>query len=405
VAFVVQEGDITNDGDSQPAQWVNAANAMYALEDTATTHLPYGIPYDITVGNHDQVANGDPDGTTDYYNAYFGHAHFLGRPYYGGHAASNNDDHFSLFSGGGLDFILISTEYGATTNTPVLNWADSLLKAYPDRRGIIVHHNLIGTGDQAAWQNGGQTLYDALKDNPNLFLLLCGHASGEGKRTDVFQGDTVHTLLADYQSRANGGNGWLRVLEFSPANGLIRVRTFSPTLGSLETDGDSQFSFSCALGAPFELIGTRAGVPSGTMAHVQWPDRAADTEYEWYATASDAIATTAGPRLRFTTGSGTSGVDDVPPGRFAFGPGRPNPFVSGTTFVFALPAAGHVRLSVYDVRGRRVATLLDGTQPAGQHTLRWEGRDAAGGSLSPGAYFARIEFAGRSAVRKVLLMR
>jgi hypothetical protein len=405
VACVIQEGDITNDGDSQAPQWANAADAMYVLEDPALTHQAGGIPYDVTVGNHDQVPNGDPNGTTDYYNAYFGYAHFLGRPYYGGHVGSSNDDHFTLFSGGGLDFILISIEYGATTNTPVLNWADSLLKAYPARQGIIVHHNLIGAGEQGGWQNGGQTLYDALKDNPNLGLMLCGHVSGEGKRMDVFQGDTVHTLLADFQGRSHGGDGWLRVLEFSPSTNQLRVKTYSPTLNALETDGDSQYALSFAMGAPFELIGTRTGVASGATTSLQWSGLAATTEYEWYATASDAVATTATPHWRFTTGTTTSGVEDLPAARLAFEPNRPNPFVTGTVFAFALPAAGDVRLSIYDVRGRRVAMPVDGPRAAGRHTVTWEGRDAAGARLCPGAYFARIEYAGRSEVRKIVLVR
>jgi hypothetical protein len=405
VAYVVQAGDIVNDGDSDSAQWENAVNAMYALEDTARTHLPFGIPYGITVGNHDQTPNGDPAGTTEYYSAYFGPSHFSGRPYYGGHYGSNNDSHFDLFSSGGMDFISITIEYGTTSNVPVLDWADGLLKAYPARQGIVVSHNLIGPGEQAAWQNGTQTLYDALKDNPNLFLMLCGHASGEGKRTDVFQGATVHTLLADFQNRTHGGDGWLRVLEVSPATNQIRVKTFSPVLDSLETDSNSQFTLPYELGAPFELIATRTGVSSGSVANVQWPDREATTEYEWYATAADASVTTTGPRWRFTTGTSTTGLEAALPVPFAFGPCRPNPFASGTTFAFALPAAGTVRLSVYDVRGRRVATLLEGSRPAGQHTIRWEGRDAAGGALPSGAYFARLEFAGRSEVRKIVLMR
>ena len=405
VAYVAQVGDISNDGDSQGGEWANASDAMYALEDTALTHLPYGIPYGVAVGNHDQTPNGDPAGSTDYYNSYFGQAHFSGRPYYGGHYGGNNDSHFDLFSAGGLDFISITVEYGAAADAAVLAWADGLLKAYPSRQGILVSHNLIGTGEQGPWQNGAQTLYDTLKDNPNLFLMLCGHVSGEGRRTDVFQGDTVHTLLADYQARANGGNGWLRVLEFSPANSLIRVRTFSPTLDSLETDGDSQFSLSHVMGAPFELIGTLDGVASGSMSNLPWNDLTATTEYEWYVTASDAIGTTEGPHWRFTTGSNTSAVDEHLPGRLALGPNRPNPFVSSTQFAYALPASGHVRLSLYDVRGRRVATMVDAEQTAGPHTLRWEGRDAAGGSLPSGAYFARLEFAGHSEVRKVVLVR
>ena len=406
VAYVAEVGDIVNNADVL-GQWDNAANAMYALEDTALTHLPHGIPYGVTVGNHDQwpYATSTPDTTTKSYNLKFGSTHFAGRPYYGGHYGTNSDDHFSLFSGGGLDFICISIEYGVTTNASVLGWADSLLKAHPARQGILVHHNLVGTGEQAAWQGGAQTLYDALKDNPNLFLMLCGHVSGEGKRMDVSAGDTVHTLLADYQDRPHGGDGWLRVLEFSPATNQIRVKTFSPVLDSLETDSNSQFTLAHAMGAPFELIGTVAGVPSGSQADVTWPGLADTTEYEWYATVSDAIGTTPGPFWRFTTGAGSAGVDESLPARLALGPNRPNPFVSATRFDYALPASGHVRFSLYDVRGRRVVTLVDATQAAGPHTLRWEGRDAAGGVLPSGAYFARLEFAGRSQVRKVVLVR
>jgi hypothetical protein len=146
-------------------------------------------------------------------------------------------------------------------------------------------------------------------------------------------------------------------------------------------------------------------LPSGSAADVTWPDLADTTTYEWYATVSDAIGTTPGPFWRFTTGTGTTAVDERPPARLVFSPNRPNPFVSSTQFAYALPASGHVRFSLYDVRGRRVATLVDAAQAAGPHTLRWEGRDAMGGSLPSGAYFARLEFAGRSEVRKVVLVR
>ena len=74
--------------------------------------------------------------------------------------------------------------------------------------------------------------------------MLAGHRHGEGRRTDIFNGNTVHTLLSDYQGRANGGDGWLRILEFSPANNQIRVRTYSPSLNQFETDADSEFTLS-----------------------------------------------------------------------------------------------------------------------------------------------------------------
>ena len=50
--------------------------------------------------------------------------------------------------------------------------------------------------------------------------------------------------MSDYQGRANGGDGWLRIMEFSPANNQIRVRTYSLSLNQFETDADSEFTLS-----------------------------------------------------------------------------------------------------------------------------------------------------------------
>ena len=83
----------------------------------------------------------------------------------------------------------------------VLDWADGLLKEYPARRGIVVSHSILNTGNPATWTTKVQNIFNALKDNPNLFLMLCGHISGEGRRVDTgTNGNTIYSLLADYQS-------------------------------------------------------------------------------------------------------------------------------------------------------------------------------------------------------------
>ena len=53
-----------------------------------------------------------------------------------------------------------------------MDWADALLKANPTRRGIVVSHSRSFNIDNS-WTY--QALYTSLKDNPNLFLMLCGH--------------------------------------------------------------------------------------------------------------------------------------------------------------------------------------------------------------------------------------
>lgn len=295
IAFVAHLGDVVEFGDLREEEWQNAEVAMSLLEIPAPDQ-PDGTPYGIGVGNHDQFLG------TSLYNQYFGVARFQDRAYYGDHYGENNNNHFALFSIGNLDFVAVHLEYDESPDPAVLAWADQVLKSYPQRRAVVVSHFLIEPGDPGSFGAQGQAIYDALKDNPNLFLMLCGHHSGEGRRVDWYQGLTVHTLLADYQDRANGGDGWLRILEFSPAVNEIQVRTYSPTLDQYETDGDSEFTLSYTMDRTvFEVIAVNEGVPSGSDTVAAWPDLLSDTQYEWYVAVGDGIMTTVGPLWTFTT--------------------------------------------------------------------------------------------------------
>jgi hypothetical protein len=245
IVYVAHLGDCVENGDSFTSEWNHADAAMKLIENPNTTGLLHGIPYGIAVGNHDQTPGGNPAaGSTQLYNTYFGASRFSGRTYYGGHFGSNNDNHYSLFSASGMDFIVVYLEYDPAADATVLAWADELLKTHVNRRAIVISHYITEAGNPAPFGIQGKAIYDALKGNANLFLMLAGHRPEEGRRTDVFNGNTVHTLMSDYQGRANGGDGWLRILEFSPANNQIRVRTYSPTLNQFETDANSQFTLT-----------------------------------------------------------------------------------------------------------------------------------------------------------------
>jgi hypothetical protein len=238
-------GDCVQDGDLDITQWQAADAAMAILENPGTTGLPDGVPYAIAVGNRDQSPFGDPGpGTSLYYNQFFGSSRFASRGYYGGHYGTDNDNSYVLFSASGMDFIVIFFEYDTNQDPAVVAWADALLATHSNRRAILAAHYALNTGDPAAFSNQGLALYDGLKHHPNLFLILGGHKNGEGKRVDMYQGNTVHSVLADYQDRPNGGDGWLRVMEFSPANDEIRVKTYSPWLDQWETDADSEFTLA-----------------------------------------------------------------------------------------------------------------------------------------------------------------
>jgi flagellar hook assembly protein FlgD len=72
---------------------------------------------------------------------------------------------------------------------------------------------------------------------------------------------------------------------------------------------------------------------------------------------------------------------------------------------FELQAAGPVRLGVFDLRGRLVATLVDEIVAAGRHEVTWNGRDDSGRELPSGVYLSRLEAGGQVVHGRMTLVR
>ncbi len=83
----------------------------------------------------------------------------------------------------------------------------------------------------------------------------------------------------------------------------------------------------------------------------------------------------------------------------------PNPFNPMTMIRFALPATQDVELSVFDVRGHKVRTLIHGVMDAGFHEVSWQGRDDTGRQVASGTYFYRLVTEGDQQVKKMLLVK
>ena len=82
---------------------------------------------------------------------------------------------------------------------------------------------------------------------------------------------------------------------------------------------------------------------------------------------------------------------DAGPTSFALGQNFPNPFNAQTLIQYELPAAGPVRLGVFNAAGQRVRLLVDEHQAAGLYLQPWDGRDDAGQQVASGAYLYRLE--------------
>lgn len=78
------------------------------------------------------------------------------------------------------------------------------------------------------------------------------------------------------------------------------------------------------------------------------------------------------------------------PDHFSLNQNYPNPFNPTTTIHFALPVRSHVTLTIFNILGKKVRTLVDDTQQAGYHSIQWDSRDEYGNNLSTGFYFYRI---------------
>ena len=92
------------------------------------------------------------------------------------------------------------------------------------------------------------------------------------------------------------------------------------------------------------------------------------------------------------------------PTDFALEQNYPNPFNPSTLIPYQLPAAGPVRLEVFNMLGQRVAKLVDGERSAGAHTARWDGTDAAGRAVGAGVYIYRLSSGGMTMSRRMVLI-
>lgn len=98
-------------------------------------------------------------------------------------------------------------------------------------------------------------------------------------------------------------------------------------------------------------------------------------------------------------------VKDLQPGTFSLQQNYPNPFNPTTNIDFVLEEAGFVNLSVYDVTGQLVRTLVNGQLVAGQKSVTWDATDYNKNSVAPGVYFYTLRGENFSTTKKMVLIK
>ncbi len=107
---------------------------------------------------------------------------------------------------------------------------------------------------------------------------------------------------------------------------------------------------------------------------------------------NDSLGYAVGHQVYKFTGAIPTGREEAPLPAVAFrlDANYPNPFGNATTIAYTLRQSAHVRLAIYDLLGRRVATLVEARQGAGLHQVVWDGATEAGEAVRPGLYFYRL---------------
>lgn len=239
--FVIHVGDLVDWHDD--VQWQVADECMAVLDQAA-------IPYAIAVGNHDTAAvtvgGGAAPGDvranlrdTTLFNKYFPPERF--RAQQGRMQPGRSDNSWSVFSAGGLDWLVLTLELWPRQHA--IDWAKTVVAEHPRHNVIVATHSHLNGDGTIKTNNGGygdnspRHVFDELLGrHANILLVLSGHVHDTAWREDAgVGGNKVYQILQDYQGQDRGG-GYLRLLEIDPEAGTISASMYSPYYDATKKD-------------------------------------------------------------------------------------------------------------------------------------------------------------------------
>jgi hypothetical protein len=262
--LVENDEKITNDYDGDQttkSQWQTVSKVFGRLDGK--------VPYIAATGNHDYSIDRQGNRTSHYSEYFFTERNHLNQKILVQNTRNEQgkptleNSAYEIKGLNGKDYLFMTVEYGPRDT--VLTWAKKVasMDQYKNHRVILSTHNYLNQKDAHTsgavtwlyWEpynidnmiqkspriklpnaNNGKQIWEKLvQPASNIELVLAGHISGEGYRKDKNKsGKAVHQVLFDAQEMGgghrsgNGGDGWLRILEFFPDSKTVKVRTFSP---------------------------------------------------------------------------------------------------------------------------------------------------------------------------------
>ncbi len=419
VTDVTSTWNFVNGGDGAYCSVINFGNAYILSSQRGWTMIKdYSNPFDWSYGNgryrnYSWAYLTPPEFDTE------NEALFI-NPFY----SDPVDDHILYYAGGKYvyrnnDVYLNKTNYkqpDGSGSYESVNWerldgtsAIGTVSAFGASINKPVHRLYYGTSSGYIYR-----LEDAHKKDKAVMVRNNIGSTGyvSSISVDPYDGDKVLVSFSNYEVKSifyseNGGDSWVNVsgnLEEDPSgNGS------GPSVRSV-------IIFPLKDGYRY-LAGTSTGLYSTSTldgSNTQWKQEGEETIGNVVVDmitgrASDgylAIATHGNGIYTARFDSDVLAVNDpnIPTG-FELNQNYPNPFNPSTNIPFTLSQAGPVKLKVFDLMGREVATLVNEHKAAGTHQAMWSGKDALGNAMPSGMYLYRIESNGKVQTKKMQLLK
>ncbi len=260
IRFMIQVGDVTQT--SADVEWGVAADAFKRLDGK--------VLWTSSPGNHDYGGKLQVNTHRSPFSVWLPLSMFQAMSTFGGsyeQQSAKVDNNWHQFEAGGRKWLVIGLEFAPRAG--VLRWASEVIAAHPQHSVIIFTHAYLDpktnerirlsasvgkdkTPESVPVEKPDITqpeeLWQMASKHANVVMILSGHASYSNHRASQAQaGQLVQEMVVDYQRDVNGGNGWLRLLQFLPDGKTVRCQDYSPHIDQRCTMPDRTFDFELAV--------------------------------------------------------------------------------------------------------------------------------------------------------------